>query len=88
MKDLSRKIPLHCPVCGNDQFSSVDDSNDNLSDAPDETKIKCSDCGAIHTKAELINENQNIINANIEDVKREALKELKKQVKKAFRKLK
>ena len=26
MKDLSKNISLHCVVCGNDQFSTVDDS--------------------------------------------------------------
>ena len=26
MKDLTKNISLHCDVCGNDQFSTVDDS--------------------------------------------------------------
>ena len=70
MKDLSRKVSLRCAVCGNDQFSAVDADIGELSDAPEETKIKCSDCGAIRTKTELIEENQGIINANIEDIKK------------------
>lgn len=86
MKDLSRNISLRCPVCGNDQFSAVDVDIEELSDAPDETRIKCSDCGAIRTKAELIEENQENINANINDIKKDAVAEIEKELKKAFKK--
>lgn len=77
---------MHCPVCGNDQFSAIDDDLDNLSDAPDETRIQCSDCKTIFTKEEL-EENQATINANMEEVKNEAVKELEKELKKALKKL-
>ena len=87
MKDLSRKVTLYCSVCGNDQFSTLDEEIDDLMEAPDSTKIKCSDCGRVFTKAELIEENQNVINANIEDIKNEAMKELEKELAKAFKKL-
>lgn len=87
MKDLSRKVTLYCSVCGNDQFSTLDKGIDDLMEAPDSTKIKCSDCGRVFTKAELIEENQNVINANIEDIKNEAMKELEKELAKAFKKL-
>jgi hypothetical protein len=75
-------------VCGNDQFSAVDVDIEDLSDAPDETRVKCSDCGAICTKAELIEENQCIINANIDDIKKDAVAEIEKELKKAFNKFK
>mgnify|MGYP001198648774 FL=1 len=88
MKDLSRNISLLCPTCGNDQFSAIDVETDDLSDAPDETRVKCSDCGMILTKAELIEENQERINANIDDIKNEAVKEIEKELKKAFKKFK
>ena len=87
MKDLSRKVRLRCPVCGNNQFSTVDDDIEELSDAPSDTRIQCSDCHAIYTKEELIAENQEIINANIEEVKKEAVKEFEKELKKALKKL-
>lgn len=87
MKDLSRKVTLHCPVCGNDQFSSLDDNLDSLIDAPDDTRIKCSDCQTIFTKAELIEENQEAIHDNIEEIKQEAVKEIEKELKKALKKL-
>lgn len=87
MKDLSRKVTLYCSVCGNDQFSTLDEEIDDLMEAPDSTKIKCSDCGKVFTKAELIEENQNVINANIEDIKNEAMKELEKELAKTFKNL-
>ena len=30
MKDLSKNISLHCVVCGNDQFSTVEDSIEDM----------------------------------------------------------
>lgn len=85
MKNLERKVTLYCPICGNDQFSCIDESIDNLSDAPNDVTLKCSDCGRILTKEELIESNQDIINANIEDIKQEAIKELEKRLKKMFK---
>ena len=86
MKDLSRNISMICNICGNDLFSTVDTSTFSLDDASDDTLVKCSDCGRIITKAALIEENQEIINANIEDLKEEAFKELDKELKKMFKK--
>lgn len=86
MKDLSRNITLYCDVCGNDQFSTLDEITCELKEAPDETKVKCSDCGKIFTKAELLEVNQEVINANIEDIKNEAVKEFEKELAKALKK--
>ena len=44
MKDLSRKVSLYCDTCGNDQFSTLDQIDGELSEAPDETRVQCSDC--------------------------------------------
>ena len=87
MKDLSRKVTMHCPVCGNDQFSTLDDDLDSLIDAPDDTRIKCSDCYTVLTKGQLIEENQEAINDNLEEIKQEAVKEIEKELKKALKKL-
>ena len=51
-----------------------------MQDAPGETKIKCSDCGKIFTKDELLELNQEVIDANIEDIKKEAIKEFEKNL--------
>ena len=73
----NRNITLHCPTCGNDQFSCVDVNLDDLSDAPDEVKLRCADCNSIFTKGELLEENEDIINANVEDITNEVMKEIK-----------
>ena len=87
MEDLDRKEMMHWPVCGNDQFVLPNDDPDSLVDAPDDTKIKCSDCQTIFTKAELIEENQEAINDSIEEIQQEAIKEIEKELKKVLRKL-
>lgn len=86
MKNLSRNVTLYCDICGNDQFSTIDDLDCELQDAPGETKIKCSDCGKIFTKDELLELNQEVINANIEDIKKEAIKEFEKNLSKILKK--
>ena len=86
MKDLSRNVKLYCDVCGNDQFSIINDIDCELKEAPDETKMQCSDCGKIFTKAELIELNQEVIEANIEDIKKEAVKEFEKELSKVLKK--
>ena len=79
LKQKCKIILLYCDICGNDQFSTIDDIEYELKDAPDETKIQCSACGKIFAKAELIELNQEGINANIKDIKNEAVKELKNE---------
>lgn len=85
MKDMEKIISLKCNICGNDQFSSVDEIIEDLQDAPPETEVKCSDCGRITTKEQLIEENSGIIDANIEDFKEEIMKQLQKEFKKLFK---
>ena len=80
-----RNIKLHCPTCGNDQFSCVDYENESLSNAPDDTKIQCADCKCIITKAELIEANHDAIDANIEEVQEDLLIDLEKKIKKIFK---
>lgn len=86
MKDLSRNVAMFCDVCGNDQFSTVDEIECELSEAPDETRVQCSDCGKIFTKAELLEVNQEVINTNIEEIKKEAVKEMEKKLANALKK--
>jgi len=85
---MEMNVSLKCRVCGNDQFSTVDETIEDLTDSPDETLIKCSDCGRVVTKEELIDENSHIIDANVEDFKKDIFKEVEKDLKKAFKKWK
>ena len=62
MEDLYRNVLMLCPVCGNDQFTVPEDV-ENLLDAPEETQFQCSDCKTVFTKAELLENNQYIIEA-------------------------
>lgn len=85
---MEMSICLRCHVCGNDQFSVVDESIENLLEAPGDTLIKCSDCGRVVTKEQIIEENSYIIDANLEDFKRNISKEIEKELKRAFKKWK
>lgn len=85
MKDMEKTIIMKCEVCGNDQFGAIDDSVVDLQDAPDDTEVKCSDCGKVTTLAQLIEDNSYIIDANIEDLKKELLNQLQKDLNKLFK---
>jgi len=41
MKDMEKTIQLRCDVCGNDQFSTVDEDIYDLENAPNHTEVKC-----------------------------------------------
>lgn len=88
MKDMEMSISLKCSVCGNDQFSTVDEKIEDLLDAPDDTLIKCSDCCRVVTKEQIIEENSRIIDANLIDFKKDVIKKVEKDLKKAFKKWK
>lgn len=85
MNNMEMSIGMKCSVCGNDQFSTVDESIEDMLNASDETEVKCSDCGRVTTKEQLIEENSHIIDANMEDFKDEVVKQLQKDFKKMFK---
>lgn len=85
MKNMEISISMKCSICGNDQFSTIDESIEDMLNAPDETEVKCSDCGRVTTKEQLIEENSDIIHYNIEDFKAEIVKKLQKDFKKVFK---
>lgn len=88
MKDLSRKISLLCPVCGNDLFESLDDSynDESLDDAPNDILVCCSDCKSHFTKEELLEANSEIVQNTIHEIEKEAIEEIEKELRKALRK--
>ena len=85
MKDLSRKISLRCPVCGNTMFSNVDENLGDWREATGSALFKCSDCGNVISKDDLIKTNEGVINSNVSDMTDEAKKELEKELKKALK---
>lgn len=88
MKDLERKVKLLCPLCGNDQFASLDEEFEDLLHASDDARLRCSDCGSEYTKRELIDNNAEIIDTAVDELKQDAAKELEKELKKAMKKWK
>jgi len=85
MKNMEMKIGMKCGVCGNDQFSIIDERMEDLLNAPNETEVKCSDCGRVTSKEQFIEENSHIIDANFEDFKDDIMKQLQKDIKKMFK---
>lgn len=85
MKNMEMNISLKCSICGNDQFSSINENINDLQNAPNESEVKCSDCGRVTTKEQIIEENSSLIDANIEDFKEDIVKKLKKDFKKMFK---
>ncbi len=51
--DLDREVSFLSPVCGYDQFSSLDEKYPDPDEAPDETMVKCADCGAVFSIEDL-----------------------------------
>lgn len=82
MTDKFRNVELVCSICGCNDFVF----DQNLQEMPDDQVIKCADCGRIYTKSELIEENQGRIDANINEMVDDALKDIKKMIKRNFRK--
>jgi uncharacterized Zn finger protein len=82
---MSKQVKMICSVCGNDQFALVDENIEDLFDAPDETEIKCSDCGHVVTKEILIEENAEGITAHMDEFKKEIVKKFEKEFNKFFK---
>ena len=88
MKNLDRNVKLLCPLCGNDQFESLDEEVEDLLNAPDNVRFRCSDCGSEYTKKELIESNAEAIDNAVNELKEDAIKEMEKELKKAMKKWK
>lgn len=87
MSKLARQISLLCSTCGRDKFEMQDDNYTDFFEASDDVKVKCIYCNRVFTKKELLEDNQEMINANIEDVKNEIMKDIEKDFKKLFRRM-
>ncbi|EPL6456946.1 hypothetical protein AB7V82_09325 [Providencia stuartii] len=75
MNKHNRSVTLHCPVCGNTEFEIYGEQD----------ATKCSDCGYELTKDELIRENDENIQANVNEMKEDIIKDIKKMFKKSFK---
>ena len=87
MKDLNTNVSLICRICGNNLFSALGHDGEEFAEFSEVPYYKCSDCGRLISKNQLIEENQETINANIEEIKKEAVDEMKKELQKSFGKI-
>ena len=77
-----RKVTLVCPTCGNTQFEYEDDlgSSNQL--------IRCPSCNSEFAKEELIRKNKRVIDNNVDEMKKEVIKDVEKEIKNIFKNLK
>lgn len=85
MKNIEMTINLKCSVCGNDQFSAVNESVQDIGEVENDVEVKCSDCGRVVTKEQILEENSYVIEANFEDFKDEVMNQIEKDLKKIFK---
>ncbi len=64
-----RSISLLCPTCGEKDFEH------GIGDGP----LRCLNCNSSFTREELIRENGDIIEAEVDEVKAEILKDVKQE---------
>lgn len=88
LKNINKKISLICPICGNDQFISLDVPIGELKDGSETNRVQCSDCYRIFTKEELLTENQELIDCEVKQFKDEIIKQVNEEIKKVLRKCK
>lgn len=82
MKNLEKSVKLLCPVCGNTMFEDLNE-NDLLDDEC--LRYKCVNCNRVFTKRELLDENKELMDSAIEEMKDDAIKEIMKELKKSLR---
>ena len=85
MENVERQIELLCGTCGNNMFEILDSNHKDLFDMPDNSEVKCSYCGRIYTKDELLQDNEGLINSNINDVILEFTRNLENELKRVFK---
>ncbi len=81
LNNLDRQISMLCPTCGGKDFIFDDNDENGL--------VTCSQCERQLTRAELEAENSELIQENINEIAKEAKKqiedEMNKMLKNAFR---
>lgn len=88
MQDSNSRIPLVCPLCGNNMFAVLDKINGELVDASGTVRLQCSDCKSIYTKDEIIESNAEKIDIAANELVKDIINEYNKEFKKVLRKWK
>jgi uncharacterized Zn finger protein len=82
MEELSCTVELLCPLCGNKQFALLDKKIGDRLHASDDVQVRCSDCGYVCTKCDLLDENAEIINNAMIELAQRVESELEEVLKK------
>lgn len=86
MKDIEQKIMMRCPLCGNNQFSFATKTTGDLSAMPDDTKVRCSDCGSIFSKTEIFAGNMEAFDIAIDGLGADLLGAIEEELKRTVSK--
>jgi hypothetical protein len=73
LEKLNRKVALLCPTCGGSQFAS-----EEAGDEP-AAILKCAGCGLEITHEELVDSNTDNISVNLDEMTKDAVKEVEKE---------
>lgn len=76
--DYSKNVELICPVCGSTTFEYDTEKEDG--------KVTCISWKRVFTRDKLLEENQENLNANMEDLQIEVLKDTTKEIKNMMKK--
>jgi hypothetical protein len=74
----NRSVNMLCPTCGESQFEYDPENLDDYS------LVKCNCCQMTMTKAHLVDANSENISAHVEEIGKELVEDLSKDLKKLF----
>lgn len=77
-KDYSQSVSMMCSTCGSRDFS-FDDENGPVS---------CAECGRVFSREELVRENGALVDAAVDDMKEQILKDTTKTLRNMLKKFK
>ena len=69
-------------------FETVDSDTDGFQPSQENSKFRCTDCKHVYTKKELLDANEERINAEADEIKDAALAEFDKRIRESFKKKK
>lgn len=70
----SRTITLRCPTCGSGYFENCEQSD----------RVACASCGNVLAQEDLVRANSETIHQQTEDVVKQAIEEVKRELKKVL----
>lgn len=74
--DYSRSIRMHCSTCGSTDFEFEDEAG----------PIRCTSCDRVFTREELIRENGEVIEAEVDEMKSEIVRDMERYARDSLRK--